>query len=675
MSENKISLLSRTYEDYKADLLAYVKQYYPQIANDFNDASIGSFLIDAIASVGDNLGWYIDKAYNETNIDTAQQASSVYAMARSKGFKVPGPKASITEEAFSIELPSASNMDNKGEAHPNYYYAPVIKRGTQVSNGSQIFEVMEDIDFSEEFNSDGEANRDVTPQRNANGDIVSYKVTKYETIQAGRSKIYKQIITSDMVEPFMEFILPDTNVMNVESILFKEGTDWSYNPSVSEFMTRQEQSTGFTTSKETKRRGVYRYFEVDSLADQYYWGDDIKRENNNLPQILDYVGNTSDGKTVVTSRIVKGKWIPVTQKFITEFTDTGYLKIIFGSGADAAQEINYDDAEPTAKHIISKMIHNKFLGRLPKAGWTMFVLYRVDGGASSNVAKGTINQFVSLETECLVAGAANNDAKMAASVKNSLSCTNTIPSVSGKDAPTVDEIKAMIKYHNGAQNRCVTVKDYHDRVLQMPSRYGSPFRVSTIEGNNKIMMYFLGIDADGHLSDVIPQQLIKNMQNYLTGYRSINDYIEMKSGKIINLSFEVDVFIDKNYATGPVVNEIVNVIKEYMDINKHELGEDIFVGDIEKEVSKVDGVLNLIDLRIYNEHGQSDKKTYSANITSMPTTTISADASEEYVPDYSKPSSQIDLEACDYILNSDADEMFEIKYPENGDIRVRAKIR
>lgn len=674
MSENKLSLLSRTYEDYKADLLAYVKQYYPQIANDFNDASIGSFLIDAIASIGDNLGWYIDKAYNETNIDTAQQASSVYAMARSKGFKVPGPKASITEEAFSIELPPARNAKNKGEAHPNYYYAPIIKRGTQVSNGSQIFEVMEDIDFSEEFNSYGEANRDVIPQRNANGDIVSYKVTKYETIQAGRSKIYKQVITSDMVEPFMEFILPDTNVINVESILFKDGTDWSYNPSVSEFMTPREQSTGSTDGKTV--RDVYRYFEVESLADQYYWGDDIKLDGNNLPQTLDYVGTTSDGKEVVTSRIVKGKWVPVTQKFITEFTDTGYLKIIFGSGADAAQDnVDYNDGEPTAKHIISKMIYNNFLGRLPKAGWTMFVLYRVDGGAASNVAKGTINQFVSLESECLVAEAASDDADEAASVKNSLSCTNTIPSVSGKDAPTVDELKAMIKYHNGAQNRCVTVKDYHDRVLQMPSRYGSPFRVSTIEGNNKIMMYLLGIDADGHLSDVIPQQLIKNMQNYLTGYRSINDYIEMKSGKIINLSFEVDVFIDKNYATGPVVNEIVNVIKEYMDINKHEIGEDIFVGDIEKEVSKVDGVLNLIDLRVYNEHGGN----YSANITSMATTTITTDytcdTSEEYTPDYSKSSSQIDLEACDYILNSDADEMFEIKYPEKGDIRVRAKVR
>ena len=35
----------------------------------------------------------------------------------------------------------------------------------------------------------------------------------------------------------------------------------------------------------------------------------------------------------------------------------------------------------------------------------------------------------------------------------------------------------------------------------------------------------------------------------------------------------------------------------------------------------------------------------------------------DYVPDGDR--SEIDLEASDYILNSNADEMFEIKYPDN----------
>ena len=65
MSETKISYLNRTFDDYKTSLKEYIAQYYPQIASDLNDASIGSWLIDMVAAVGDNLSYYIDKAYNE----------------------------------------------------------------------------------------------------------------------------------------------------------------------------------------------------------------------------------------------------------------------------------------------------------------------------------------------------------------------------------------------------------------------------------------------------------------------------------------------------------------------------------------------------------------------------------------------------------------------------------
>ena len=53
-----------------------------------------------------------------------------------------------------------------------------------------------------------------------------------------------------------------------------------------------------------------------------------------------------------------------------------------------------------------------------------------------------------------------------------------------------DELKYYIKYNNGAQNRCVTIKDYHDRIAKLPARYGCPFRYGVIEENNKIMLYY-----------------------------------------------------------------------------------------------------------------------------------------------------------------------------------------
>jgi hypothetical protein len=71
MSEKKISYTNRTFDEYRNSLIAFAKQYYPDIANDFNDASVGSWLIDMVAAVSDNLGYHIDRVYNETNIDSA----------------------------------------------------------------------------------------------------------------------------------------------------------------------------------------------------------------------------------------------------------------------------------------------------------------------------------------------------------------------------------------------------------------------------------------------------------------------------------------------------------------------------------------------------------------------------------------------------------------------------
>ena len=87
----------------------------------------------------------------------------------------------------------------------------------------------------------------------------------------------------------------------------------------------------------------------------------------------------------------------------------------------------------------------------------------------------------------------------------------------------------------------------------------------------------------------------------------------------------------------------------------------------QKEISKTDGVINLISFRVYNEHGEG----YSSNLIEQET--ISSNSYDEeiyYLGD--GESDLIDLEATDGVLYSDGDSMFEVKYPEK-DIRVRIK--
>lgn len=663
--EKKISYLNRNFHDYRDSLLGFTKQYYPELEEEFNDASIGSWLLDVVANIGDNLSYHIDRVYQETNIDSAQEKSSVYALARNNGFKIPGPKASMAEVEFSCELPvNGNNNGSSGMNTPDWSYAPCLKRGTKVSAGNQVFELLYDVDFNEQFNENGVSNRKFVPKRNGSGNIIKYIVTKTGIVVSGETKIYTKVIETSDIKPFMSFVIPDSDVMNIESIIFKDGTKHFSTPTLAEFYYDKENNLGKDDCG-ISDVALWRFFEVDYLAQQYRWGD-IPDKDLTTKDLISYDGENGYGDK--EHYITKGAWIPLRQKFLTEYTDSGYLRIIFGAGNkynDPTDSISTNTQDYT--HLISHVINNDGLGVLPKSETTMYVLYRKGGGSLSNVAQGAINNITFIKG--LSRG---EDDRIANEVKRSISVINTTPSVSGKDMPTVEEIKYMIKYNNGAQERCVTIKDYHDRLSKMPARYGCPFRIGVIEENNKIMIYTLGLSSNGTLTEELPNILQENIQNYLSEYRMINDYIEIKSGRIINLQFEIDMYVDKNYNASDVVTNVIESVKKYMDVHKLQMGDDIFVGDIEKEISKIDGVLNLIELRVFNIFGGGYSTTKTMQQIRTQEECESDGEGASGVNEENR--NQINLKASDKMLYTENDTMFEVKYPEK-DIICQVKLR
>lgn len=671
--DKKINYLARTFSDYRAELINFSNKYYPELSDDFNDSSVGAWFIDLVSSVSDNLSYHIDRMYQETNPNTAMLKSSVLNSARSNGLKVPGAKASMCEVKLSCSLP----VDPNDISSPDWEYAPVLRRTSTVAAGNYNFHLTEDVDFKEQFNSEAFSNRTFTPNRNSNGSITSYTVSKTTIAINGTTRVFKKVLTATDIKPFMEIVLPDTNVMNVESIIFKESADFSQDPDIQEYYYDDEQ---YKTDENAAM--TYRYFEVDSLADQWRFGSESNFDNNVIkdtfnPEVYeDYTETDTFGDTTSsrTSRYYKGKWKPITQKFITEYTDNGYMKVIFGSGID------YRDV-PTGstkygEYRASKIINNDMLGVLPKQGWTMYILYEVGGGAETNLGAGAINS-ISLMNAQFHSDGPELLSRMKGQILNSMSVTNLTPSVAGKDAPSVDEIKYLTKYNTSSQERCVTLKDYKTRLMMMPPKYGAPYRSAVIEDNNKISMSLLGLNSLGKLDKSLPEALVNNILEYMSHYRSINDYIEVKSGRIYNIGFSVDVFIDKSYNSANVVSNIINKIKDYMDVEKHDMGEDIFIGDLEKEITLIDGVLSLISLRVYNIYSQNSGN-YSTDKAPYPMLNEQTDCKATNLPVFNvsdgSQSYPIDLDAIDRVLYSDYNSMFEILNPTN-DIQIRVKLK
>ena len=594
--EKKINYLSRDFASIKSDLIKFSNMYYPEVSDDFNDSSIGAWFIDLVSAVGDDLSYHTDRMYQETNIDSATLKSSVLNQARANGLKIPGRKASMCEVEFSCVLPTSNGPD----IHlPNWDYAPILQSTSILSAGDVNFQLTEDINFAEQFNSNGYSNRTVVPSRNTNGNITGYTVSKSAIAVNGTTKVYKKVLYPSDIEPFMEIVLPEQNVLSVESIIFKETSDVSASPEIYEYYIDAEE---YRLSKEAAM--TYRFFECDSLADQYRFGDEVNYGTSNIissiykPSLYDDYTEGSGDTSTRTTRYYRGKWKALRQKFITEYTDNGYIKIIFGASNGYSQ---LPSGSPTTygDYVASNIINNDMLGVLPKEGWTMFVLYKVGGGTSTNLGIGAINKITLANVDWGANAQENTNSSKRGKVLTSLTVTNISSALAGKDAPSTSEVKYLMKYNTSSQNRAVTVNDYKVKLMQMPPKYGAPFRCSVIEENNKIEMDFLGISRNGNLSSYLPQTLVNNAIEYLSHYKQINDYIEIKSGKIYNIGILAEVFIDKNYNQANVITSIISMIYSYFSVQSHEMGEDIFVGDLEKEIMLLDGVIGMIKLKIF----------------------------------------------------------------------------
>jgi hypothetical protein len=609
----KINYFARNFADVRGELIDFIKLYYPDLYSDFNDASVGTMLLELNAAVADMLSYHTDRMFNETQLDYAQERKNVLAIARTLGLKIPGLRPSVTLVDFAVTIPV------RGDTW-DIRYAPTIRYGSQVLGGGQTFENLEDIDFSSPYTTGGIPNRLILPNVDDNGILRDYTIVKRELVVNGLTKTFKKVITQVDSKPFLNIYLPDNNVLSVESIINLEGTNFTTTPTLDQYLDP-----------------TLRWYEMDSLAEDKIFVEDGVRETDN-------------------SAVRPGKYVSTTRRFVKEFTDNGYCKLTFGSGSNTMDEQLKNISSTGIK--IGDFINTTALGEIIKPNTTLFVRYRVGGGPSTNIGPNSIN---SIGLMTINVDGPNNAINQ--NVKRSLRVNNPIPAIGGAGIPSVEQIRQLTKYNFASQNRAVTIKDYHAIIGKIPGKFGSPYRYTVTENQNKIDVSVLGLNANGKLTNQSTNTLKENIATWLSDYRMINDYVLVRDGKIVNLGFDIDLFIDKAVNQSEVINNVINSVKNYFDVKKWEMGDNIYMAQLIENINNVGGVLNVIKADVYNLIGGK----YSLNQLSqafVPPTTISTQLPFNN-------GQKIDL-GEDYALYGDYNSMFEIKYPET-DIRVRVK--
>lgn len=599
----EISYATRDFAGLREELVTLTKKYYPDLISNFNDASIYSVLLDLNAAVADNLHFHIDRVWQETMLDFAQQRQSLYHIAKTYGLRIPGLRPSVALCDFSINVPVRGDKDDER-------YEGILKSGAQVSGGGQVFETIDDIDFSSPFNSKGEPNRLKIPNFDNNNKLVSYTITKREAVVNGTTKIYRRVINEIDQKPFLKIFLPERNVLGVVGMIHKSGTNFISNPTYDEF------------------NGDNKWYEVKSLMEDRVFIED---------------------PTTVSDRdnFTSGDYVRVDNKFISEYTPEGYFHITFGSGnVDPMDNLdNYMNG--TMKVNISTFLNNVSLGTIPKPGTTLFIKYRVGGGKDTNLGVNVISSIDTIDFALNGPNSSIND-----QVSQSLSVTNITPAVGGADSPTIEEIRGMISYNFAAQNRAVTLNDYKSLIETMPSTYGAPAKVSVMEEDNKVKIKLLSYDDEGNLTDIVSNTLKQNVLNYLSKFRMLNDYLDIESGEVIDLGLEIDLVVNKNESQSDVLKETVKTVTGFFSIDKRKMGDPLFVGDLKKEIGNVSGVINVVDVRIFNKIGGK----YS-----------SAEVSQTYKDNISK-----EILQSDSTIYMKSNQICQIRFPQT-DIKVRVK--
>jgi hypothetical protein len=604
MANRKISYTERDFEGIRRELINYTQQYYPELIQNFNDASVFSVLMDLNAAVTDNLHFHIDRSIQETVLQYAQQRSSVFNIARTYGLKIPGFRPSVTIADISITVPAAGDSENTA-------YLGVLRAGSQFAGAGTIFENLYDIDFSSDYNIEGFVNRTKIPTFDQNNNIVNYVITKREVIVNGSTKIFKIVVNSNNVVPFYSFFLPEKNVLGVTSIIQKDGTSYQNTPTYSEFNS----SNG-------------RWYEVDALVE-----DTVFIEDNTKP--------------VDSAGVKVGKYIKTDNRFITEYTPEGFLKIQFGAGTTTPNQQLQQFTQTGIPLKLQNYQNNIGLGLTVQPNTTIFVQYRVGGGLVSNIGVGAITQVVT--ADFYVNGPSDSINR---SVTQSLSVNNITAAIGGSNQPSIEEVRNMVTFNFAAQKRAVTINDYKSLIDTMPGKFGAPAKVSITELDNKILIKILSYDNTGVLTQTVSNNLKTNLATYLSKYRMINDYISIEVAKVIDLELEFLVILDNAGSQSEVITQIINQVSTYMNPNNRELGQNLNVSDLRRLVQDIGGVNTLAEIRVYNKVGGQ----YS-----------SSETSQRYVDNTTK---QIDL--VDDTVFAEPDQIYQIRFPKK-DIKVRVK--
>ena len=538
-----INYTNRDFDSIKDDLEEHAQRYYPDNYKDFSENTFGSFMLDAVAHVGDMLSFYLDYQVNESFLETAVEYENVRRLSRDTGYTFSGSPPAYGTAAFYVIVPASS-----AGLGPVVSLIPILQAGSEFkSDSGTTFVLIEDVNFADPLN-------EIVAARfnQATGKPASYAIRAYGQVKS--TVLYRTTQEVGEFTRFRKVRIGPPSISEVKSVIDSEG---------------------------------HEYFQVDHLC------QDVIYVNTTNPTAA------TDG----IPQIIKPKIVP--RRFVLEQDENGtYLQFGYGTDEEITTTDITDPSQVTLKMSgktyttdtafdPTKLLDSNTLGVAP-SNTTLTVLYYKNSTDTVKVAAGGLNEVAYTRMTFPAADGTNNLSQR--TVRSSLEVSNGQPIVSDTSAPSSEEIRYRSYAMRFSQNRAVTRNDYEAMLYMMPSNFGSVKRACIINDpsstNRRLSLYVISEDANGRLTPS-PMALKQNIKTWLNKNKMLNDNIDISDAVIVNVGFNYKIVVDPTKDKVEVLNAVNQKLKSELS-EKMYIGEPFYLTNIFNIINKVEGVVDTL---------------------------------------------------------------------------------
>lgn len=538
-NDSRKQFTSRSFVDFRQELLRYANEFYGDKIKDFSEVSLGGMLLDFAAIVGDSLVYYTEQQFNELDYETATDFNNVVKHLKRANIKKPQASPSSVKVSFTIEIEVDSTSTNDNLI-PRLDLLPVIKKNSVLTSVTGInFVLAEDVDFSSDYIME-------IADEDLEGNVETLFLTKKGLAVSGN-------ITS-------------------ETKTF-DSTDKGY------FLAYELQKEGVTKIISIVDENFNEYYEVDYLTQETVYKK-VKDSNDEymtiIPAPYRYTKeeNYANGKTLV--RFGNGEGKIVKDNIFT--SPESFLLPIKNSNTTGRVDLN-----PNA------LLETGTLGMSPR-GRTLTFIYKFGGGISHNVDSDTIT----LLTNPIVVfpKLATADADVGESLIETLSVTNEEKSVGGSAPMTLDQLKSQIGPAIKMQSRIISQEDLLSRIMTMPTDFGKidkAVALDSIGSTNSKDLYVVCKDNNNFY--VPANDAIKsNISTFLNEYRLVGTNFNILDVPVFNFGINLKLKIKESFNIENVVFDVLSRVVSLSRFDLLQVGQPIDVNEVLNIVNRTDGV-------------------------------------------------------------------------------------